>query len=297
MEEEKTKPNINQVEKHKQMVVETYTGDMAGVLESSPGGLVKKLIHGEQERENEKKNLSPQSKKNQLFLFISIFLLLFALFALVYLFFLRDNNVLVNTQFVPIVFNDQSTFLEVSGLKKDEIAQTILNEISKAKTKVGGMEGIYLTENKQIVGLRRFIALTSSHLIPGDNKLFVSDNFQMGAVISGTKANLSTGDFFILMKVRSTSDIFDGMRAWENNLLNDLHGFIGVKLSSNTNYLFQKDFTDGLVENKNARILYDKDNNPVLMYIYADNNSVIVTSSQSAAHEIMLRLASNQTQE
>ena len=44
-------------------IVQTYAEDMAKVLENNTEGLVKKIIHGEEEHEQEKKNLSPKSKK------------------------------------------------------------------------------------------------------------------------------------------------------------------------------------------------------------------------------------------
>jgi hypothetical protein len=175
--------------------------------------------------------------------------------------------------------------LEIAGFKKDEIIQTVLNEINSSKVKAGGVEGIYLTENKQIVGLREFISLVKGHFVPGNNTAYVSDNFLMGAIDK---------NFFILIKVRSTADIFSALRASENTLFTDLAPFIGINVSSDTSYLFKKDFADSLVENKNARVLYGTDGKPVLMYIFADDNSVIITNTQSVAHEIMLRLASSQ---
>ena len=54
-----------------------------------------------------------------------------------------------------------------------------------------------------------------------------------------------------------------------------------------------KDFEDGIVQNQNARILYDAEKKIVMMYIFADENSVIITGTESAAREIMLRLASS----
>jgi hypothetical protein len=75
-------------------------------------------------------------------------------------------------------------------------------------------------------------------------------------------------------------------------MLSDLHGFLGLNVSADTNYLFTKSFTDGIIGNKNARILSDQTGKTVLMYIFADDNSVIITGSQNAAQEIMLRLAS-----
>jgi hypothetical protein len=48
------------------------------------------------------------------------------------------------------------------------------------------------------------------------------------------------------------------------------------------------------VGNKNARILYDADGKVVMMYIFADKNSIIITNAEDAANEIMLRLVASQ---
>jgi hypothetical protein len=278
-------------------IVQTYAEDMAKVIEDDTQGLIKKMIHGEEEREIEKKNLSPESQKNKLFMLVSILLLAMALGVVSFFVFIKEdiNTVVVEKQFVPIIFNDKSTFFEVFGLKKEEIIQTVLNQVNDTSVKIGGVDGIYLTENKQIIGLRRFITLIKSSFVPGDDTLLVKDNFLMGSFLSGLKATSPTaGDFFILLKVRSTLDVFNTLRTWEEKMLTDLHGFLGINLSSETNYLFKKDFDDGIIENKNARILYDKEGKIVLMYIFADENSVIITNSQPATHEIILRLASSE---
>jgi hypothetical protein len=280
-------------------IVETYAGDMADVIESDKGDLVKKIIHGEEEHEEERKNLSPESKKNRIFMFIGILLIALALATLSFFIFNKDaDTVPVQKQFIPLVFTDQSTQIEISGLKKDEIAQTVLSGVSNTKVKAGGVEGIYLTENAQSVGLRRFITLISGSFVPGDDTTLVNDNFLMGDVNSqagpASAEAVAGGDFFMLLKVRSTADIFDSLRAWEGKMFSDLHGFLGINISSDTNYLLTKNFEDGIVENKNARILYDNNGGIVLMYIFADDNSVVITGSQPAAHEIMLRLASSQ---
>ncbi|KKS24510.1 MAG: hypothetical protein UU82_C0004G0004 [Candidatus Nomurabacteria bacterium GW2011_GWC2_41_8] len=275
-------------------IVKTYADDMAKVIENDTGGLVKKIIHGEEEHEAEKRNLSPESKKNRLFMLFSLVLTILALATLSFFFFKKNiNTVPIEKQFVPIIFNDQSAFLEVSSLNKDEISQTVLNQIDVAELKNGGVEGIYLTENKQIIGLRRFIVLMKSSFVPGDNTLFVNDNFSMGAVNNEADSNLpGNKDFFILLKVRSTADIFDSMRAWEKKMFADLHKFLRIDISSDTNYLLTKNFEDGIVENKNARMLYDKMGKLVVMYVFADDNSVVIAGTQNAAREIMLRLAS-----
>ncbi|OGI46534.1 hypothetical protein A2121_01495 [Candidatus Nomurabacteria bacterium GWB1_40_6] len=304
MEENKIKSTASE-ESNK--FVKTYAEDMASVLESDKEGLVKKIIHGEEEHEQEKKNLSPESKKNRLFMLIGFVLIFLALLILSYFLFKKEdiNTVAVQKQFIPLIFNDKSEFVEILGLNKDEVVETILSQVNDTEVKIGGIKGIYLTENKQIIGLRRFITIIKGNFVPGEDKLFVDDNFLMGSMLTGLKSSSPTagparppegagGDFFILLKTRSTADIFSQLRVWEEKMLADLHKFAGIDLSAETNYLFTKDFEDGVIENKNARILHNKDGGIVLMYIFADENSVIITSSELATHEIILRLASSE---
>lgn len=285
----------NKTQSHSSFV-ETYAGDMAKIIENDKEGLVKKIIHEEEENQSQKKNLSPESKRNRIFMFGGILFVLIALVTLFFLFFKKEEStVLVEKQFTPIIFNDKSTFLEVSTLSKDEIMQTILNQVNATEIKNGGVEGIYLMENKQVIGLRRFLLLIKSNFVPDNNIIFLNDNFLMGVVNAGlSSVETNHPRFFILLKINSISDVFDVVRIWEGKMFLDLYKFFEMNLSKDTNYLLAKEFQDGIVENKNARILYDKDGNIVMMYIFADDNSVIITNSKEAAHEIMLRLASAQ---
>lgn len=285
--------------KTKHGIVETYAEDMAKALEDDKGGLIKKVIHGEEEHEKEKIELSPESKKNKFFMLTGLIFIFLSLLTFSYFFLLNQNSptVPVEEQFTPLIFTDTSTSIETAGLKKDKIIQSVFNFVLASKVKTGGVEGIYLLNNdKRDIGLREFIALIKGNFAPNSDRLLINDRFLMGVVNTGTKlaSGSGGGDFFILLKMRSTADIFDSLRSWERKMFFDLHGFFGFNISSETNYLLTKDFSDGIIKNKNARILYDKDNKIVFMYIFADDNSVIITNTESAGEELMLRLAASQ---
>ena len=284
--------------------VETYTRDMVKAIESDKGGLIKKIIHEEEEHETQNKDLSPGSKKNRIFMAISISLTFLAIALLIFLLFLNKNviTVSVTPPMTSIIFADQTDFEAIDGLKKDQIAQTVSNQVNNTKVKIGGIDGIYLTENKKVIGFREFINVIKGSLIPNQISL-INDNFLIGAFKSGLNpaspslggsVSPNTGDPFILLKVRSFADIFPVMQSWENKMLYDLHGFLGVNISSDTNYLFTKNFEDGIIANKNARILKDSNGNIVLMYVFIDDSSIIITNSELATKEVMLRLATSQ---
>jgi len=94
--------------------------------------------------------------------------------------------------------------------------------------------------------------------------------------------------------MRSLTDIFDAMHSWEEKMFFDLHEFFGIDVTAETKYLLTKEFQDSIVKNKNARILYASDNQIVIMYILANDTSVVITNTKNAGEEIMLRLAASQ---
>lgn len=276
--------------------IETYTGDMVKVLEKDKGGLIKKIIQEEELHEVETKNLSPKSKKNRFFMIISIVLIILALGALIFIASFKENSntVPVDQQFASMIFTDQTDFKAIDGLNESNMINIIFKQANNANVKIGGVEGIYLSENKKVVGFKRFNELISGNLNSSQLKLF-SDNFLIGAFNSGlSPASSNTKDLFFLLKGNSFTDIFPVMRNWENKMLYNLRGFFGIDINPDTNYLFTKDFEDSIMANKNARILKDNDGKIILMYVFVNDSYVIITNSEMATQEVVLRLSSSQ---
>jgi hypothetical protein len=284
------------------VTIETYANDMASVIGDNQNGLVKKIIEEEEKHNASKKKGLTENEKNRIFLFVGIFFVLLAFIAISIVFFFKKDifTVEVKPQYVPIIFTDKTEFKEVSGLKKDEIIQTILNEAKNAEFKKDGVEGIYLSYDKKVIGFRKLLELLEFNL--DKTKIeFINDNFLVGAKDNGTdialpvdgQASLRNRDLFILLKMRSITDIFPPMRLWENKMFYDFHKFFGVELNIDTKYLLEKSFEDGIVQNKNARILRDSDGKLIMMYVFAEEDSLIITNSDSAAKEVMLRLTSS----
>ncbi|MBI3306035.1 hypothetical protein HYZ82_02775 [Candidatus Nomurabacteria bacterium] len=273
----------------KNVAVETYAEDMAKAIADDRSGMIKKIIHGEEEHEKEKRNLSPESLKNRLFMMIGFFFLALG-FILLFFFLLNREvpTVPIEKQYTPPVFVDSSASIEVAGLNAEKIAQITRNAVLLSSVPEEKVEGIYLMRDKRDIGLREFMSLIKGNFVAGANPVFIQDNILLGIANTG-----SAKELFILFKARSLSDVFPAMRAWENKMFSDLSGFFGVGLSAETKYLFSANFEDGIIKNKNARILYDKDGKIAMMYVFADDNSVIIASNESVAREIMLRLSAS----
>lgn len=270
----------------KSKVVETYAADMTKAIDGSEGIYIKKIIEEQEKREKENINLSPESKKNKTFMLVGLVLIVFGIISLLSFFIFKKEvlTVDVTPSFSPLVYLDGIQFLGIDGFSRDQIAQSIFNESILTKVKLGGVEGMYLTVNKQVIGLKDFMILLAPE-VDLTKMVFVSNNFLLGV------HNADTKNVFVLIKMRSFSDIFEVMRSWEDNMFNDLHTLFGTDLNMNTKYLLTKDFEDGIIQNHNARILRDANGNIVMMYAYLDDTSMLLTNSESTAREIMLRLS------
>lgn len=274
-------------EELKNIEVKTYESDMAGIVGENQDGIVKKMIEEEEKKEKEVFESSPEQKRNTIFLSVSIILLILAFLAVFMIFLLRKDILVVDVkpQYTPLIFTDQASFEEVSDLKKEVIKQNIFTRVIETEVKEGGVEGFYLRNKERVLGLREFLGIIEAKL--DQEKIeFMSDSFLLGVV------NKEKNDFFILLKMRSIADVFGAMRAWEDEMFIDLSGFFGIDLSPDTKYLLEKSFEDDIVQNKNARVLRDNSGGIVMMYVFTDENSIVITNSEDAIIELISRLAS-----
>jgi len=274
--------------KPKNVHVETYADHLAGAMHDNSEGAIRKIIEQERAYEEAKRNLSPKKVANQLYLYSGIVVMVVALGIVGYVAMGKvKKEVPLEPQYTPIVFNDDTVFAEVDADKEKTVA-SLLSKARAGEMDEKGLRGIYLTENKQIIGFSRFLSLMEANITLGEVNPF-QENFLLGAVEGDTR------DLFVLIRVTSFAEAFNSLRGWERKMFYDLHDLFEVPLNTDTSYLQIKDFEDGIVENKNARVLRDNDGKIVIMYVFADEDFVIISKSESAVREVVLRLAGSRT--
>ena len=267
-------------------MVKTYAEDMAHALDNAQGGVIKNIIKEQDQISQEEENLSPDSKKNRLLMVFSGFSIVTALVLIFVMVTYKQRvaTVEVQKQYTPIIYTDKTQFIKIDNMNREQIIDSVVSEANALDIKKTGIESIYLTENDQIVTFKRFNELLKTN-IPPEVLGYTNDNFMIGAY-NGDKKTI-----FILLQVKSFTDIFPGFKVWEGTMFGDLHSLFGTDINTETKDLLIKDFTDSVVGNKNARVLYDKDNKAVLGYVFANDSSVVVIGDEGAANEVMLRLS------
>lgn len=268
--------------------VQTLAEDMAEAIQDSQGGLIKKIISEEEDRERNTAIRSIDARKNQFFFIVSLLLLVTA-FILVYVFVIskeEPKEMPVAVQFTPLIFTDKYSFVELTLPSKEDFVSSVLKEFNTLDVKKGGVLAVYPTENKKVMGFSRFLKVIKSSLVILEPNPFY-ESFMIGALRGDKK------DLFLLLKIKSFTDVFNDARLWEEKMFDDLHDFFGVDVNASTNYLLTKDFEDGIIQNKNARILRSDKGEIVLMYVFIDETSIIITNTESVTREVMLRLDSS----
>lgn len=272
----------------KSAVVKTYAEDMASAMDHVTPRDIKNIIQQEEESLKIEENISPQSTQNKTLMIISVVLILAALAGVFFAFFIQQKKetVEVKKQSSHILFVDKNIFLDIDGLTKNQVIQSIVNESINTTIRTGDVESIYLLENNNVIGWKRFLELTGIQT-PQEILDNTEDDFMIGV------HKETTNSIFFLLKVKSFTDIFPGMKLWETSIFESLHSFFGKDINIDTKYLLTKDFENNVVLNKNSRILKDNTGATVLEYIFAEENAVVIISNEETANEIMLRLAAN----
>jgi hypothetical protein len=98
-----------------------------------------------------------------------------------------------------------------------------------------------------------------------------------------------------MFTIKDYNQAYASMLDWEKVLLSDMFLPFSINVSGDRNMLFEKPWKDIIVGNKDARILYDKEGNDILYYIFIDKSKLVITDNRDAIKEIDLRLLAKTT--
>lgn len=266
--------------------VHTLSDDISHEAEAGTPGTIRAIIDSEEGKEIEKENVKVGYTVNQLYMIFGfIALVLSAGLIYYFIFFIAKNNTTVN-QFPSSVKNiflvDKTANIELANFSKTKILKIMKDEAEKVSLPEGKIQTFNLLENNQIISLARFLQIIEANISLPEGNIF-SHDFMYGVF-------KSEGNYpFFVFKVKNMKDAFTTMANWENKMLYDLGGIFGYELNSDTQYLLTKDFEDEIVKNKNARVLRDEFGSVVLMYVYIDDTTIVISNSAVIAGEIIER--------
>ncbi len=270
--------------------IRTYASDMAKALSDQQGSVIKIAMAEHKKKESDFENISPASKKNIKLIVGSVIMILIGAGVISYVFLNKKNDVVVVDKkpvILSLIVSELTEEIKVEDiltpkqfsdsvlvLKERENGDGVLNIIFTTPTETGSR---FITVEEL---LEKIDADVSGYFVRS-----LTNNYMFGL---NTKDNVS--EFFMVLKTTSRETSLAGMLEWENKMFDNFYGILGITPNTENNYLFSEKFSDIVIENRDARVLYDKEGKPVIVYIFIDAGTILITESFETINEVIDRL-------
>lgn len=272
--------------------IRTYQSDMADAVRMNEGSVIKIAV-AEQERKAREQEVEIKTEKaGTLFAVGSILFALLALGVLGYaLVSTREKEVVVTGTPLSqsLIINDGSQSLIISNKNKQEIAKEFYEIASKPQEKINSVLNISIINDdstiKKNVTAKEFVSSLQTAM-PGPLYRSLSDDFMAGSI-----ALENRGSPFIILKPTSFDYAYSGMLSWERKMVDDFFLLYNIDVSGENAYLLSKPFQDSILKNQDARVLYDSAGQVVMLYLFVNNDDlIIIAKDETAVLEILSRL-------
>lgn len=278
--------------------IHTYTSDMADAVRENEVSVIKIALAEKEKREREAIYEEASGTKSSKILLTLGGLVLVGL-AIFGWYYLSKKNQEANTpkqiikEMEAIISYDEKAYLDLTDKKNQSDLSTSLKEEVARVGKPGSIKSIFLTEKRdgvqQLFPLKDLISAMNTQ-IPASLIRALDDQYMAGTY---TKEDVS--HLFLIFKVKDYNQAYASMLTWEKTMLRDLFTIFNIDLSENSEFLFEKAWGDVIIDNKDARIIYDRSGKQILYYAFPNKNHFIITDDQDTIREVNLRLLSKTT--
>ncbi len=274
--------------------IHTYTSDMADAVRENEATVIKIALAEKDKREQEDMYKKAQGTGiSKFFLTLGGIILLVGASILVY--FLMQRNGAINapvkapTAVPAIISYDDQSFVDLSNATSaSDVTEAINLEVEKGGA-LGSIKSLLLTKfaegKAQLFPFDDFLSLTK--IAPPQTLVrTLSGEYMVGIYTSES----SRAHLFMVVQVKDFNQAYAALLEWEKTMLDDLFILFHIDVSGDHSSLFEKPWNDIIINNKDARILYDESGDDVLYYVFADKNNLIIADNQDAIEEITARL-------
>lgn len=278
--------------------IHTYTSDMADAIRENETSVIKIALAEKEKRDREELYRQASGTGTSKFFLALGGVVLIGLAVLGWYFLSKKSDTSIAPQQVTkdteaLISYDEKAYIDVTENKnQNDLLDSLKSEIDRP-LKTGSIKALFLTENKnkeqKLLSLKNLLFIMNTQ-IPAPLARTLDDNFMIGTYGGEDKTHL-----FLIFKIKDYNQAYPAMLEWEKTILSDIFVLFRTDISGERSNLFEKPWKDIIIDNKDARILYDKNGEDILYYIFADKNNLIITDSKQSIKEISLRLLSKST--
>jgi len=290
MDENKTQQNEKDIK-----VLRTYTSDMADVIRDNEVSVIKIAMaeKGRREQEAVYEEAKGTNASRTLLVFGGIILIIAAIVVSIFLFQKKkelSKSIINNIE--TFISYDSKSDIDITSVTDIGSFSKIIKQSQQANPKM--IEVLFPIKKVNDISVtltsKDFISLLKTD-IPGALERSLSDKYLLGRYSNpnAVKENDKSA-IFLILETNDYSQAYASMLLWEKTLLEDLFFLFNINISRSSSYIFGKTWSDIIVNNKDARVIYGENGEGMLYYVFANKNSFVITSSQEALKEIIERI-------
>lgn len=219
-----------------------------------------------------------------------------------YITLLVPDEITSNIEPSSFFFTESSEAITVTDSANPTMVQNRIDDIlDDPPTTVGGVTQIFFTRpiedgNDELLGTDGFLFNTGTSF-PASLTRWLSDAFMFGVFV------LDQQYPFLVFKTDSYEDAFAGMLRFESSMTSSLEPLFGEALRPNANPQIATSstdrpnnppqsgqFEDRIIQNKDTRVLEHPNGSTQLIYSFVTNDTLVITTDESALVEIFNRL-------
>lgn len=298
MEENKKPNNLSNDLK----VIHTYTSDMADAVRQNEMSVIKIALAEKEKRESEEMyKKADGSNSSKVFLIFGGIILIVVALGITYLVTKKnvEKNYPVQTAVeisAPISYNEK-VFIDATSLTTHSGLSDAIKKEVENKSKDGSVKAIFLKKDvggkAVLVNVTDFISKIGE-TAPQALIRNLGEEYLIGTY--NTKDDeTSTPHLFLIFSIKDYNQTYASMLAWEKTMLRDMSSMFNIDVNEERSELLEKNWADIIINNKDARVLYDNLGKEVLYYIFVNKTNFVITDKEDLLKEAVARIMSKET--
>lgn len=274
--------------------VRTYLSDMADTVRENDISVIKVALaeQNKHAREDLIREVEGTPTKRIIWVISGIILVIISIVGIYYV--TQKNNkenipvVVIKEQ--TIVSYDETSTLEINNT--DYLVNKLKNHIKELSTSsvTNGINSISIFQTTNDIKEKLLLSDIFSRLNLSAPSSMVRSLSSLYMVGTYTESRISGPKLFLVFKSNEYNYTYAGMLEWENSLSNDMFNLFDLNTKETMLNLSQIKWKDVIISNRDARVLYNEEGKPILYYMFADKDSLVITDSENVIKEIVTRL-------
>jgi hypothetical protein len=295
MEEKKTKINLDNGDPR---TIHTYLSDMAETVRNNEISVIK--ISAEEQKRKEQEALYKKAEgtglTKTLFTIGGLILLTGSIFGIYFLInkknevvapvVIKEDNLISTNNTTKIEYIETDSEIEILEKIKNELQKTnkeeTINTITIEKKNIAGvLEKLTTKDFLEKIGLNPEPSMVRA----------LDSKYEIGFYNHKENSENISKNLFLIFNVKDYNQVYADMLKWERKLITETYNLFNINIEGDNITILEKPFYDIVINNKDARVMYDKDNNGILYYIFLDKNTLLITQSKESIKEINSRIS------